>query len=728
LANDLVAAGLTHHRAGRFAEAEAAYRRALDSNPNFAEAQHLLGVVRMQQGDYPQAIDWMQRSIRQQPDVAQYYNNLAEALRLSQRLDEAAQACQTAVQLDPQYGDAWHNLGVVRLRQRRLDDAEDAARQAAILRPRSAATRGLVADVLREQGRIRAAIAAYQQAIALDETYAPAHGNLGLLLVLTGAHDEGLRHCRRAVELRPKSALARGNLGRLLLERGDIDAAMEELAVAVECDPNNAQWCWSVGDAWLELADYSQARGWYERAQALDAPDLEADCRLANLMLEMGDPESAVAAYQSVVHRDPQCVPALVGLARALLETGDVAGAVAAHEQAIDLRPEWAGLHAALGQTLTTAGELTRAVECQRRAIALNPHCVSAWSGLTTALGGQTTDDELKRCETMLSAPWMTNPRRCDLHFGLAAVWDGRGEPSRAAQHLVVANELQKKHNEDRDQGYHPDEHRRYIDRLIDAFTPEYFARTRSFGNPNTRPVFIVGMPRSGTTLTEQILASHPQVHGAGERRFINQSFHVLPQALGQTLPSVECLTLVTPAAVQELAEWHLQQLDQLDRGRALRIVDKMPDNYLLLGWIATLFPKARIVHCRRDVRDVALSCWMTQFARINWANDLTHLAQRVNEYQRIMAHYRRVLPTTMLEIDYEQLVSDQEGTSRRLIDFVGLDWHPACLEPHRTERLVKTASVTQVRQPIHRRSVAKWKRYHEFLQPFLKEVAAAQW
>jgi hypothetical protein len=380
-------------------------------------------------------------------------------------------------------------------------------------------------------------------------------------------------------------------------------------------------------------------------------------------------------------------------------------------------------LHAALGHTLSTAGDLTAAVASFRTAIQHNPSCISAYSGLATTLRGQTTDEDVRQLETLLQVSWMTDARRAALHFGLAQAFDGRGDFARAAEHMVRANALEKKHADERDQGYRPEVHRRWVDRLIGAFTPAYFERMHGLGRVSERPVFIVGMPRSGTTLTEQILASHPQVYGAGERRYVHLSYIVLPQALEEQAEPADCLGRVTRAVVEKLADWHLDQLHALDGGRALRVVDKMPDNYQLLGWIVTMFPHAKIIHCRRDVRDVALSCWLTNFTRIRWANDLVHLAERINDYLRIMDHYRGVLSVPLFELDYEQMVADQEGTSRRLLDFVGLDWDPACLNFHQTERLVRTASVAQVRQPIYRRSVARWKRYEAMLRPLLDRL-----
>jgi hypothetical protein len=190
-----------------------------------------------------------------------------------------------------------------------------------------------------------------------------------------------------------------------------------------------------------------------------------------------------------------------------------------------------------------------------------------------------------------------------------------------------------------------------------------------------------------------------------------------------------DCLQQLGQPQILHLADWHLAQLEQLltkagtERENVQRIVDKMPDNYSLLGWIVTAFPNAKIIHCRRDVRDVAVSCWMTQFKSIRWAFDLTHIAERIQQYWRIMEHWRRVLPVPMLEIDYEETVDQQTAQTVRLLDFIGLEWDDACMQFHKTERLVRTASVTQVRQPIYKRSVERWRSYEEALQPLLERL-----
>ncbi len=272
---------------------------------------------------------------------------------------------------------------------------------------------------------------------------------------------------------------------------------------------------------------------------------------------------------------------------------------------------------------------------------------------------------------------------------------------------------------------YNPDQHSFFIDQLIAAFNSDLLARGRHWGDPNPRPVFIVGLPRSGTTLVEQILASHPQIHGAGELPDVHRVFHSLPRVVGWPVDDpFSALNALGPAAARVAARWYLDRLENLAPPTAARVVDKMPDNIHFLGLIALLWPSARVIVCSRDVRDVAVSCWQTGFATIQWANHPDHIARRLVDSQRILEHWRRSQPLSWLEVHYEELVNDVECHSRRLIQFLGLEWDPACLAFHTTRRPVRTASLTQVHQPVYRHSVGRWRHYETILAPLFQALS----
>jgi hypothetical protein len=239
---------------------------------------------------------------------------------------------------------------------------------------------------------------------------------------------------------------------------------------------------------------------------------------------------------------------------------------------------------------------------------------------------------------------------------------------------------------------------------------------------PSELPVFVVGLPRSGTTLVEQILASHSKVFGAGEVPLAGESLAALG---GPGADSLEGLRRLDHQTARQLSARHLERLRQFHPA-ALRIVDKMPENYFSLGLLAVLFPRAKFIHCRRDLRDVAVSCWMTHFRKVRWANDQEHIASRFLQYQRIMEHWRSVLPIPLLEVDYEETVADLEGVARKLVAWCGLEWEPGCLEFHRAKRAVRTASAVQVRQPVFRTSVGRWKHYEQALVSLFSRLESA--
>jgi hypothetical protein len=345
-------------------------------------------------------------------------------------------------------------------------------------------------------------------------------------------------------------------------------------------------------------------------------------------------------------------------------------------------------------------------------------------------LRGKLPDADRAALEQRLADAKLPPGVRFPLLFGMAQVHDARGEYAAAAACLAEANALAGEQRRRQGKLYDPAEHDALVERIVAGFTPELFHRLADRGDPSRLPVFVFGLPRSGTTLVEQILASHSQVHGAGELRLGRQTFETVPAVLGREDAMLPCLQVLDAPALRELGRRHLEALQALVRrdwphGTPERVVDKLPDNYLYVGLLALVFPQATFIHVHRDVRDVAVSCWMTNFRSIRWADDPEHLAGRIRGYRRLTAHWQQVLPVPVHEVVYERLVEDFEAEARRLIAACGLYWEPACLEFYQTARPVRTASVTQVRQPVYRTALARWKRYEAALGELFARLPA---
>jgi tetratricopeptide (TPR) repeat protein len=417
------------------------------------------------------------------------------------------------------------------------------------------------------------------------------------------------------------------------------------------------------------------------------------------------------------VELKPDHAEAHNNLGTALRDQGKPHEAVACYRRALELKPDHPGLHNNLGGALEEIGDLRGAEDSFRAALRRDARFAFAHYKLAELLRGKLPEEDLAAQRRLLEQgsasgeqTGLTDEQRLLLHFGLAQVLDARGEYAEAAAHLERGNALQRAEWRKCGREYDPREYESLISRMIEVCTPDFFARVRGFGLESELPVFVVGLPRSGTTLIEQILASHSRVFGAGE---LNLARDTMAAMGGQGVDSFDGLRRLDRQTAHRLASRHLERLRALNP-IAPRIVDKMPENYLYLGLLAGLFPRAKVIHCRRDLRDVAVSCWMTYFRDARWFNDQQHIVSRFHEYGRIMAHWRKVLPAPLLEVDYEETVADLEGVARRLVAWCGLAWEPACLEFHQAQRPVRSASVIQVRQPVFRTSVGRWKHYEQ--------------
>jgi tetratricopeptide (TPR) repeat protein len=716
--------GFRCHQAGNWQRASRFYQACLERDPNYAPALHLLGVLAIQHGQPRQAIDLIARAIALEPSAAPFHANLAEAYRLVGQLDRAAACCRTALRLEPNYPEALTTHGVILLARGQAADAAERFRAAIALRPNFALAHANLGNALRLSDQISEALDAFRRAALLEPSLALAHSNLGQLLLEQNQLPEALVHCREAVRLQPGFAEGQCNLGNVLRELGKLTEAKACYAEALRLNPDLAMVHGNMGQALQEEGTLDDALHWYHLALQLEPRNARFHTHLANALAEQERFDEASARYRQALRLDPCHAEAHNGLGWIAHELGRHEEARAAYEQALRYKPSLAVAHCNLAMMREEIGDFAAAKTGLRQALACAPNNLAALAQLATLERGKLAEEDRAALEQWLADPHLAEGKRCMIHFALAQVADAQKDFAAAGRHLAEANLLDLALRRKRGLGYEPAQHARFVDGMLAACTPSWFAGLTEGGSDSQRPIFIFGLPRSGTTLVEQILASHSQVHGAGELRLSRADFELLMGPGKDEKRGLAALERLDPAGARSLAARHLAALDRL-QAEAPRIADKMPDNYLYLGLLAVLFPRAVFIHCRRDWRDIAVSCWITHFQHIPWANDVEHIATRFHEYQRLMTHWRRVLPVPLVEVDYEQVVGDLEGEARRLVSACGLAWEPGCLAFHETRRPVRTASASQVRQPIYKHSVARWKNYEAALGTLFERLGA---
>jgi tetratricopeptide (TPR) repeat protein len=727
-----------HHQAGRYADAARRYQALLDLRPDHADALHLFGVMHHQCGYHARAVELIARAVALRPHAAAYHVNLAEAHRALGQQEQAAECCRTALRLQPDSPEAANNLGLALHSLGRYAEAVEHYRDALRTRPDFATAQNNLGTSLRELGRNDDALEAFRGAVALDPESAAARANLGQQLIDRGDAEEGLDHCREAVRLQPTLAAAHNNLGNAFRALERYDEAWTGYDQALRLDPGLIVVHVNWGVALQQQGRPAEAADFFRRAAESAPDDVDVWRRLADAHAANDNPAAVLPCRERVVSLRPEQAQAHNDLGRALHEEGQRTEAAACYRRALDLQADFLDALLNQGELCEELGQMAEAEAGYRRAAAAHPRSPGPPARLANLLRGRLPDADREAAQALVEEPRLADGPRCGLLFGLAHDHDARGAYAEAAACLARANALTRDARRQYGRPYDAAEHTRFVDQLIAGFTPELFARLVGSGDPTRRPVFVFGMPRSGTTLVEHLLASHSLTHGAGELRLARQTFESIQTLLGRQGDDVPtCIAALNGAAAGELARRHLDGLAAIlgrDRGEPgasapgetpLRIVDKMPDNYLYLGLLALLFPQATFIHVRRDARDVALSCWMTNFRAIRWADDPDNLAARIRDHRRLASHWRTALPVPVHEVVYEHLVDDFEAEARRLVEACGLYWEPACLEFHRTARPVRTASVTQVRQPLYRRALARWKHYEPFLADLFARLPA---
>lgn len=609
--------------------------------------------------------------------------------------------------------------------------AVDYFRRAVAIAPNEVTHYFNLAKSLKHTNNIQESIATYQQALNLAPDNLAVLFNLANLYVGVGMPNVAIPLFQRLLQINAGHFNALRGLGVALRLDGQLEQARDCLLKSLEFAPGDINILADLGDIYFQLGKQADAFKAYKVVLNIDANHILALKALGTLLTH-SDPHEALKYFTRAIRLAPNDVDIMDSLANVYFLIGDIPRALTIYRNIIKLFPEHAKSHYRIGVCLRAVGKKAEAIDSFRTAIKFNPEHVQAHLLLATAVKHKTHDDDMIKMEELLKRKTLDVNQKSFLRFGLGKAYEDLEDYDKAFNNYALANELKRSVI-----NYNFDEDRQSIETIKRTFDAELFKRLDNCGYSSDTPIFIVGMPRSGTTLTEQILSSHPDVHGAGELTHIGQLAETFfSQQLKAHLPRND--EMRNQPTLQQLSKMlDRQSLEQLGKQYCdiisrysenyRYIIDKMPFNFINIGMIHLMLPNAKIIHCTRNPLDTCFSCYSMSFENGNsFTYSQEELGQFYGLYYQLMQHWQQAGITNIIEIAYEDLIKDQEGQTRRLLDACGLEWNDACLHFHESDRPVMTASVNQVRDRIHSRSIQRWKHFESHLSPLIETLKNA--
>lgn len=651
-------------------------QRAGGSHPNSLYSD---GVAALHEGETEKAIRLFREAITLRRGQPLYYYVLGHAHRILGDTDEAALALEKCVRLRPDFFLAKWLLGVIRIGQGNRHNGTRLCKEAA---------RGMLAHYISRISLMPSLFWAWISArirygFTNPEAVRPQiQVGIGRAFEAHADPESAIVRYRRALALDADCFEALSGLGRALVRLGYVRDAIPQFERAVEVRPDNPVAKISLSDLLGRCARHERAIALAEEALTLAPKRIDVVQAKGMALYRAGDARGAAACFEAVLAQRPRTAGAVLGMARVRLDLGMVDEATSRFKEAIAIDPGYA--------------EALRDLSMMRTYFADHPlH---------------------EQVAHALRRKHLPGPTRMRLHYAAGKLRDDIGAVDEAFEHYALANELT-------DSIFDPELHAAYFDSIMATFNPAFFAGKDGWGDPSETPVFIVGMPCSGTSLVEHLIAGHPQAHGSGERHDMIHLTEDLPRMLGVEEAYPVCATKIDRDTAASAAHRYLDTSRALDP-EAVRIVDRTTINFQYLGLIGLLFPGARIIHCVRDPMDVCISVYLTPYFESHaFGHDLENIGFYHCRYERLMAHWKQVLPQRMLDVRYEDLVADPAAMARQIVDFCELPWDERCLKTHKTDRIVHSASSPQVRMPVYTHSVGRWKRYEKHLAPLRRAL-----
>jgi tetratricopeptide (TPR) repeat protein len=669
---------LETHRTGDHDTARAACAEVLQRAPECADAHYVMGLIIQDSGDHLLALRALSQAIRIDSEVCGFHDAMGVSQVALGRQRDGLRSFAEAVRLNPLSRIAVMHMGVLCMRMGLLPRAIACFDGLLAQGENESALHAFRGQSLLRIGRTLEAVDSLHLALDMNPGHIESHLHLGRALYQLDRFSEAATCFRTVAEAQPDNAAVRTDLGASLLAMRELDEAEDVLESSLKLDFNQPEAHANLGSVRAAQGQSESPLRCFVTALRLRPNDLNYRCKLGFMLLEQGYLPKAEHCFRIVLKSDPYSVDAIAGLASTLSKMGDPESALCLAEPLVDNgtdHPDLAHTYASLCRKL---GRPNKAIPVVERLL------------------GRSRPKAVK----------------VQLQHALGELLEASGEHHKAFAAHAKANQMRRP-------VFSPPQHSARVNDLINVFDNTGLSQLPRAANLSRIPVLIVGMPRSGTTLVEQILATHPQIIGAGELEELKMLADALPRIIGTQTPYPYCVEELTPSVATSLSSWYTERL-LIKGGEATRVTDKMPQNFLHLGLASLLLPNTRIIHCRRNAMDTALSNYFMHFKEsYSFTTQLDWLGEFYVGYRKLMDHWSDVLPNPILNVDYEQLVHSPETEMRRIIDFVGLSWNPSCLRFHTNDRHVLSASAEQVRQPIYTTSVGRSEPYRDLLSPF---------
>ncbi len=631
-----------------------------------------------------------------------------------------------------------HLLGIVAARAGQHKIAAELMGNSVALAPHVVSYRSNLATALIELGALAEAEQTLNEALGMMPEAADLHVKLGTVSVANGDVQAGITQFRAALRINPHEPMAHFNLAETYRRQGDVDAAAKHLQAAIQANPQFAEAYNNLSGILLDKGDFLAGLHCLQRLLQLQPRSAQAYTNLGLALRVAGDTQQALICYGNAVTLDPQAPLPWYDMATLHVTSGDLVKALECIDQLQRVAPEDPRVVIGRARILERQGELTAALELIEPVYAqdpLHPAGATTYAVIQEQLGAR--QKAASAVQAVCDADDIAASETIHARFCLGQINDAMGRYEEAWESYQNGNSNRK---QAQIYPFDPDVMERQISQLLEWFAADRFQHYPRASLEDEMPIFIVGMPRSGTTLAEQIISSHRDVHGAGELTEIsalvrstwgdgeqaseaaNTPFRIV-DGDGSSNGLIPDLQQVTTDQLNGLAERYLEKLRSV-AGDASRVTDKMPYNFMHIPFIRMLFPKVPIIHCRRHPLDTTLSCYFQNFSAGNeYAFDLEHLGIFYRLYQRVMDRWCETVQYPIFDLQYEDLVLDPETHTRRMLEYCGLTWDDDCMKFQQSKRMVLTASYQQVRKPIYTKSVNRWQHYRDHLSPLIQQL-----